>query len=95
MKITFSSTTVLRKLKEYGCKYDEDVLIEKAAVSKHLVKILSLKEKARNVELLETAKCDLSSKTTTTTTTNQQTSGDQQLPLLRMALAYHQKILKA
>lgn len=37
MKITVSNTTLLRKLKEYGSKYDEDVLIEKATVSKHLV----------------------------------------------------------
>ena len=73
MKITVSNTTMLRKLKEYRCKY-EDVLIEKATVSEHLVEILSIKKKTRSMELLDTATCNFG-----TTTSNQQTLCDQQV----------------
>ena len=71
MKITVSNTTLLRKLKEYESKYDKDVLIEKATVSKHVVKILSPKQDERDVQLSETA-------TSSTTTPDQTISGDQQ-----------------
>jgi hypothetical protein len=54
MKITVSNTTLLRKLNEYGCKYDQDVLIEKDVISKHLMKVISHKEKVNNVEWPET-----------------------------------------
>ena len=76
MKITVSNTSLLRKLKEYGSKYDEDVLIEKATISKHLVKILSPKQDERDVQLSETATSKASS--SSTTTPDQTISGDQQ-----------------